>query len=115
VVAVSLLLAHETTLWRVVAEEEAGIANPAPTASILKVRGTELIQSLGALMVEALGDDALPAYPEEDYLFAPPIDAPGTPLAPGVTADFFYRRSTTIYGGTNEVQRNIIAAELLRR
>ncbi|MDB5583573.1 MAG: acyl-CoA dehydrogenase [Bradyrhizobium sp.] len=108
------LLAHETTLWRVVAEEAADIANAAPTASILKVRGTELIQRLGALMVEALGDDALPAYPEKDYLLSTPNDAPGTPLAPGVTADFFYRRSVTIYGGTNEVQRNIIAAELLR-
>jgi len=108
------LLAHETTLWRVVTEEEANVANPAPTASILKVRGTELIQQLGALMVEALGDDALPAYPEKDYLLSRPNDAPGTPLAPGVTADFFYRRSVTIYGGTNEVQRNIIAAELLR-
>ena len=108
------LLAHETTLWRVVAEEEAEVANAAPTASILKVRGTELIQRLGALMVEALGDDALPAYPEEDYLLSTPNDAPGTPLAPGVTADFFYRRAVTIYGGTNEVQRNIIAAELLR-
>jgi alkylation response protein AidB-like acyl-CoA dehydrogenase len=108
------VLAHETTLWRVVAEEEAGHASGKPTASILKVRGTELIQQIGALMVEALGDDALPAYPEADYLLSTPPDPPGTPLAPGVAADFFYRRAITIYGGSNEVQRNIIAAELLR-
>jgi len=108
------LLAHETTLWRVVAEEEAGVAGAVPTSSILKVRGTELVQQIGALAVEALGDDALPAYPERDYLLATPADAPGSPVAPGVTADFFYRRSASIYGGTNEVQRNIIAAQLLR-
>ncbi|MDQ8757597.1 acyl-CoA dehydrogenase family protein [Sphingosinicella sp. LHD-64] len=108
------VLAHETTLWRVVAQEAAEVASDAPTSSILKVRGTELIQRIGALTVEALGDDALPAYPETDYLLGAPDDPPGTPLAPGVTADFFYRRAITIYGGSNEIQRNIIASELLR-
>jgi alkylation response protein AidB-like acyl-CoA dehydrogenase len=108
------VLAHETTLWRVVAEGEAELTNDAPTASILKIRGTELVQRIGALTVEALGDDALPAYPEAQYLLAPPENAPGQPLAPGVVADFLYRRSVTIYGGTNEVQRNIIAAQLLK-
>ncbi len=108
------VLAHETTVLRVVAEQEAGVASGAPTSSILKVRGTELIQRIGAMTVEALGDDALPAYPEADYLLDMPADAPGSPLAPGVTADFFYRRAITIYGGSNEIQRNIIASELLR-
>lgn len=109
------LLAHEATLWRAVAEEEAGLDGAAPTASILKIRGTELIQHIGALMVEALGDHALPAYLERDYLLGAPDNAPGTPLAPGVAADYLYRRSGSIYGGTNEVQRNIIAGQLLGR
>jgi alkylation response protein AidB-like acyl-CoA dehydrogenase len=108
------ILAHETTLWRVVAEEDAGIHNPAPTPSILKVRGTELAQRAGGLLVEALGDDALPHYLEHDYFPNPPVDAPGSPLAHGAVSDFLYRRSMTIYGGTNEVQRNIIAMQLLR-
>ena len=107
-------MAHEATLWRVVAEEEASPETGSTAASILKVRGTELVQRFGALMVEALGDDALPAYNEHDYLLGAPANAPGTALAPGVTADFLYRRSASIYGGTNEVQRNIIAAQLLR-
>lgn len=107
------LLAHETTLWRVISEEEAGLTGGRPTASILKVTGTELIQRIGAMMVEALGDGGLPYLPESQYLFGPPADAPGHPLAPGVVADFLYRRSATIYGGSNEVQRNIIAAQLL--
>ena len=108
------VLAHEATLWRVVAEEEANVASAAPTSSILKVRGSELVQRIGALMVEAIGDDALPALLERHHLLQRPADTPGSPLAPGVTADFFYRRSMTIYGGANEVQRNIIAAQLLR-
>ena len=106
-------LAHEAALWRVMAEEEAGISG-GPVASILKVGGTELLQRVGALTVEALGDEGLPAYLESDYLVGPPADPPGSPLAPGVTADFFYRRAVTIYGGSNEIQRNIIAGELLR-
>jgi alkylation response protein AidB-like acyl-CoA dehydrogenase len=108
------VLAHEATLWRVVAEEEAEIASAAPTSSILKVRGTELVQRIGALMAEALGEDALPVYLEHDYLFGTPHSAPGSPFAPGVVADYFYRRSMSIYGGSNEVQRNIIAGQLLR-
>ncbi len=108
------VMAHEATLWRVVAEEEAGIAEASPTPSILKVRGTELAQQIGALLVEALGDDALPLYPERTYLLGGPADAPGTPLAHGAVAGFLYHRAATIYGGTNEVQRNIIAAQLLQ-
>ncbi len=94
--------------------EEAGLDLGSPTPSILKVKGTELAQRAGGMVVEALGDDALPQYPERDYFLAPPADAPGNPLAYGAVPDFLYRRSMTIYGGTNEVQRNIIAAQLLR-
>jgi alkylation response protein AidB-like acyl-CoA dehydrogenase len=104
------VLAHEATLWRVVAEEEAGVNAQSPTPSILKVRGTELMQRLGALAVEALGDDALQVYPEHDYLLAPQVGS----LAPGMVSDFLYHLAATIYGGTNEVQRNIIASQLMR-
>ena len=108
------VLAHEATLWRVVAEEEAGILGAAPTPSILKVRGTELVQRLGALMIEALEEAGLPYYAEHDYFLTEPADPPGRPDAYGVSSDFMFRRSLTIYGGSNEVQRNIIAGQLLR-
>ncbi|AIT80039.1 acyl-CoA dehydrogenase [Novosphingobium pentaromativorans US6-1] len=107
------LMAHEATLLRVVAEEEAQVNQNSPTPSILKVKGTELLQKLGALAIEALGEHALPHYAESDYLIEPPADAPGDPAAYGVVSDFLYHRSATIYGGANEVQRNIIAAQLL--
>ncbi len=109
------VLAHEATLWRVVAEEEAGILGAAPTPSILKVRGTELVQRLGALMLEALEEAGLPYYSEHDYFLGAPEDPPGIPEAHGVSSDFMFRRSLTIYGGSNEVQRNIIAGQLLRK
>lgn len=107
------LLAHEASLWRAVAEEQA-YAGPVPTSSVLKIAGTELLQRIGALTVEALGEDALAFYPEATYLHGPPLDAPGSASAPGVVSDFLYRRSVTIYGGTNEIQRNILATHLLK-
>lgn len=108
------LMAHEATLLRVVAEEEAGVNQHSPTPSILKVKGTELLQKLGALAIEALGDAAMPHYAEGNYMLDGPSQAPGNPAAYGVVSDFLYHRSATIYGGANEVQRNIIAAQLLR-
>jgi len=107
-------LAHETTVWRVVEEEESGRSSAVPTSSILKVRGGELLQQINQLMVEALGDHAVPVYPEADYLGEMPADAPGPDYAPGVVSEFMYRRAITIYGGSNEIQRNIIAGMLLR-
>jgi alkylation response protein AidB-like acyl-CoA dehydrogenase len=85
-----------------------------PVGSLLKVRGSELLQKIGQMQVEALGDYA-------SYLYADPHDTPAAqmdwppapPGAPGVVADYMYRRATTIYGGANEVQRTIIARTFL--
>ena len=52
---------------------------------------------------------------EKDYFLSAPDDPPGRPDAYGVSSDFMFRRSLTIYGGSNEVQRNIIAGTLLRK
>jgi hypothetical protein len=62
-------------------------------------------------MVEAIGVDAIvrcdnPYVALDD---SPVIDE----HVPGVIADFLYRRATTIYGGSAEIQRNIIASHLL--
>lgn len=81
--------------------------------SVLKVRGTELQQALSELFVEALGYYALP-YPDgfaDPGRNEPQVGPQGA--APGV-ADFLYSRAATIYGGSNEIQRNIMAKMLLR-
>jgi len=81
--------------------------------SVLKVRGTELQQALSELAVEALGYYALP-YP--DGFADPGRNEPevGPEGAPGDVANFLYSRAATIYGGSNEIQRNIMAKLLLR-
>jgi alkylation response protein AidB-like acyl-CoA dehydrogenase len=85
-------------------------ASESPAASVLKIRGTELIQRIGELTMEALGDRAAPIYPEPT---AKDITLPEIDHAYGVSSEFFYRRAVTIYGGSNEIQRNLIAKQIL--
>jgi len=108
------LMALEYAVLRVLHMEA---DDPAMTsvASVLKLRGAELRQRVADLGVEALGDHGLAVYPDEG---APRIDA-ATPIPPapehaaGWLARAMFRRATTIYGGTNEIQRNIIAKAVL--
>ena len=83
-----------------------------PVGSILKVRGTELQQKIGEMQIEALGDYGAVVYPGEDYLDTD-LMGPGPDYAPGMLADFLYRRAVTIYGGANEIQRTILAKRYL--
>ncbi|MFQ5348692.1 MAG: acyl-CoA dehydrogenase family protein, partial [Rhodothalassiaceae bacterium] len=78
--------------------------------SLLKLRATELQQALSELYVSALGYHALPYPGAEPGRNEPGIGPPGA--AAGV-AHFLHSRAATIYGGTNEIQRNIMAKLLL--
>lgn len=85
-----------------------------PVGSLLKVRGSELLQKIGEMQVEALGDYGSYFYVDPYRGGASMADWPPAPdYAPGVVTDFMYRRATTIYGGANEVQRTIIARSFL--
>jgi acyl-CoA dehydrogenase len=84
-----------------------------PVGSILKIRGTELQQKIGEMHIEALGDYGAYIYPEPDFKTGKTEFPPGPEYAPGLLADFLYRRAVTIYGGTNEIQRTIIAKQFL--
>lgn len=81
--------------------------------SVLKVRGTELQQAIGELFVEALGYYALP-YP--DGFDDPGRNEPdiGPDGAAASVSDYLTGRAATIYGGSNEIQRNILAKLLLK-
>ncbi|WP_426176293.1 acyl-CoA dehydrogenase family protein [Massilia sp. TWR1-2-2] len=102
------LMALEMTVLRVLSQAHKG---PGPEASVLKVRGTEIQQTLTELMVEAAGPLALPfdpAYLEGDTAHSI-LDDDAAPLA----AHYFNVRKTSIYGGSNEIQRNIITQMIL--
>jgi len=103
------LMALEVTVLRTIAQEAHG---PGPQASVLKVRGSEIQQQLTELMVEALGPQALPFDPayldgEREHALAGDDDA--APLA----GYYFNFRKTSIYGGSNEIQKNIITQMIL--
>jgi alkylation response protein AidB-like acyl-CoA dehydrogenase len=103
------LMALEVTVLRVLAQADKA---PGPEASVLKVRGTEIQQRLTELMVEAAGPLALPfdeAYLEGDTEHSTVDDDFAAPLL----AHYFNYRKTSIYGGSNEIQRNIISQMIL--
>jgi alkylation response protein AidB-like acyl-CoA dehydrogenase len=102
------LMALEMTVLRVLAQVHKA---PGPEASVLKVRGTEIQQALTELAMEAAGPLAIPfdvAYLESEREHAL-CDDDAAPLA----SHYFNFRKTTIYGGSNEIQRNIITQMIL--
>jgi len=103
------LLALEYTNLRMLAAEHAG-KGPGAEASMLKIRGSEIQQSITELACEALGYYAAPYEHRPDGSNQPPV---GPDYAQGRMEAFLYNRATTIYGGSNEIQRNIIAKMVL--
>jgi len=96
------LTALEITNLRVIFDAEQNKA-PGPQASMLKIRGTEIRQRIAELQVEVLGADAL--------AFDGHGDSDDVPRA---MADYLNLRKLSIFGGSNEIQRNIIAQMILR-
>lgn len=98
--------ALEMTLFRVVSEErDQPHGKPNPATSILKIRGSELQQATTELLMEALGPAAALRHDAEtpnEY------DA-----ARGSMETYFNLRKLSIYGGSNEIQRTIIAKQIL--
>ncbi len=98
-------------MMRVLADESAGRA-PGPEASILKIKGTEMQQAITELALEAVGYYAYPYVPEalEWGWNEEPI---GPEYAAAAAPTYFNWRKASIYGGSNEIQKNIIAKMVL--
>ena len=96
------LLALELTQARVVSDSSDGEPNPA--SSVLKLRGSQLQQVATELLVEVAGPDALPVNGDQ-------IASPAWAQTSGPR--YLNYRKTSIYGGSSEVQRNIIASTIL--
>jgi hypothetical protein len=104
------LLALEYTELRTLAAESAG-KGPGPESSLLKIKGTEIQQRVNELALEAAGHYGAPyfrGFPAGDNRY--PI---GPDYAHDTAPTYFNGRKTSIYGGSNEIQRNIIAKMVL--
>lgn len=100
------LLALRYTAYRVLADELSGKA-PGPEVSVLKIRGGEIQQALTELLME-VGEILSLTHP-----FTLPEGVIPTESA-FMAQQYFDRRKLTIYGGSSEIQRNIIARRLLK-
>jgi len=76
--------------------------SPGPEASVIKILGSELLQSLNALLVEAAGGHATAENPITTNFGTVDVAAP-----------FLQSRRATIYGGSSEIQRNVLARRVL--
>ncbi len=105
------LKALEITQLRVVAATRQDTGKPDPNSSILKIRGSELQQATAELLKDIAGPYALPMLDDEEAMTNEPAVAPG--WAPFAAPAYFNNRKVSIYGGSNEIQRNIIAKAFL--
>ena len=104
------LMAIEITNLRVIASVQAG-GVPGAESSMLKVCGSEIRQAISDLMRRAVGPYALPFLPEA--LDAPDVSVPVPLYATPLAGQYFNRRKLSIYAGSNEIQKNIIAKATL--
>ena len=105
------LKALEMTQLRVVADErklEKGRQNPA--SSILKLKGSVIQQQLTELLMDVVGPYVMPYQRDFDGRNEPVI---GPDYATEAAPMYFNYRKVSIYGGSNEIQRNIIAKAIL--
>jgi alkylation response protein AidB-like acyl-CoA dehydrogenase len=100
------LMALEFTELRTLATQAAG-GFPGPESSLLKIKGTELQQATQELLMEiaAYYQGVLPTDLDSNAL--------GHEFATDARRSYMYGRAATIYGGSNEVQKNIIAKYVL--
>jgi len=105
------LMALEFTGLRLMSANQRGRV-PGIEASVLKVRGTELRQAIHELLVEVAGPDAVP-FEERAMTLAGAEGFAGAPGLASLAANYLDSRKLSIYGGANEVQRNLIARAVL--
>ncbi len=100
------LMALEYTELRVLAAMAEG-GTPGPESSLLKIKGTEITQAIQELQLQLVAyyGGGIPSYVQKDGC--------GHAFAEEARCGYLFGRAATIYGGSNEVQRNVIAKMVL--
>ena len=97
--------AVEMANMRILAAAQLGRA-PGPESSILKIVGTEVYQEITEVTMDAMGHAAMGWQDTPEQIMPKFLQ--------WVPSEFNYLRAATIYGGSNEIQRNIISKAVLR-
>src|SRR5690606_13360273 len=87
--------------------------SPGPEASMLKIKGSEIQQTLSELLALATGPYGVASLASEDPAYADGVSAAFNPELYSATGRYFNLRKTTIYGGANEIQKGIICKAIL--
>ena len=103
------LSATEFTELRVLSAISSG-ESPGPESSILKIKGTELQQTVSELFIEMLGYYAHPFFGDGHFGSNKSV---GPDYAGPVMPSYLNLRKASIYGGSNEIQRNVISKAIL--
>jgi len=105
------LKAVEYTELRTLSAVSAGKA-PGPESSILKIVGTQITQRIDEMYLQLAGQECLPFVMQQ---FEPDFEGEkiGTGIFPSTALTYFNNRKVTIYGGSNEIQKNIICKAVL--
>jgi pimeloyl-CoA dehydrogenase large subunit len=105
------LKALEMTQLRVVADERKQTrGKPNPASSILKLKGSQIQQALTELTLDVVGPIAMPYIADAEGSNEEPV---GPDYAAFAAPAYFNYRKVSIYGGSNEIQRNIVAKAIL--
>ena len=105
------IVALEMMVLRVLAAEKSG-KQSLDVAGLLKIRGSEIQQRYAELMMLAAGPMTTP-YVHEAMEAGWQGDFAGAAVCAPLASTYFNMRKTTIYGGSNEVQRNIVSQTVL--
>ncbi|WP_448678512.1 acyl-CoA dehydrogenase family protein [Pseudomonas nicosulfuronedens] len=107
-VEMQLMAIEMSTLRILAAAREGGV--PGAESSILKVKGTEIRQAISHLLRKVLGPYALPFIEDEFELGSEPLHAD---YAAAPASQYFNLRKLSIFGGSNEIQKNIVSKMIL--
>jgi pimeloyl-CoA dehydrogenase large subunit len=108
------LKALEMTQLRVIAgERNREKGKPDPTSSVLKIKGSEIQQATSELLMDVVGPYALPYQAEREDGDRWNEPSAGPDWASTIAPTYFNLRKVSIYGGSNEIQRGIIAKAIL--
>jgi alkylation response protein AidB-like acyl-CoA dehydrogenase len=106
--------ALEITQGRVLSDYErnAAAGRPDPLSSVLKVKGTELLQATTELAMDVGGPLAMPDWADELEALSNEPEL-GPVWATEATRNYLFLRAASIYGGTNEIMKNIVSKAVL--
>jgi alkylation response protein AidB-like acyl-CoA dehydrogenase len=102
----------EITQLRVLSAQKAGERRQDPLTAVLKLKGTELLQATTELAVDVAGPLAMPDWADELEALSNEPEL-GPVWATEATRSYLFLRAASIYGGTNEIMKNIVSKAVL--